>query len=163
MTIHPEVIQYYLQGSAIQSSPSTQVSSSSDIDDEEWEDIPPETPDFTMVASLIADEQATQFLNEGAKVPGDQNPFNHTDAEAVFKQALDEVEAVGHIPSGLGMLEEEWDEDGYSEIEVISSKRQGKKNITVMLPDFIWRPRAIRWCQALTVLYHTLDAIMDTE
>ena len=60
MTIHPEVIQYYL-GSAIQSSTSTQVSSSSDMDDEEWEDVPPETTDFAMVASLIADEQAAQF------------------------------------------------------------------------------------------------------
>ena len=83
----------------MQSSSSTQVSSRSDIDDEEWEDIPPETPDFTLTASLIADEQPTQFLNEGAKVPEDQNPFNHIDAEVGFKQALDEVEAVGHISS----------------------------------------------------------------
>ena len=91
----------------MQSSSSTQVSSRSDIDDEEWENIPPETPDFTITASLIADEQPTQFLNEGAKVPKDQNPFNHIDAETGFKQALNEVEAVGHIPSGLSMLEED--------------------------------------------------------
>jgi len=133
------------------------------MDDEEWEDVPPETTDFAMVASLIADEQAAQFLNEGAQAPEDQNPFNHIDAEAVFKQALEEVEAIEYIPSGLGMLQEEWDKDGYPEIEVISGRKRGKQDLTIVLPDFIWRPRAIRWCQALTVLYQTIDVVMDTE
>lgn len=161
VTIHPGVIQHYL-GSTIQPLQSPQMSSSSDMYDQEWEEIPLETSDLNTIASLIADEQAAQFLHEGAQVPQDHNPFSHPGAETVFAEALEEVQAIEYIPSGLGILEEEWDEDGYPELEVIHGRR-GKKELTVVLPDFVWRPRAIRWCQALTVLNHTLAIVMDTE
>ncbi|KIM52119.1 hypothetical protein SCLCIDRAFT_39426, partial [Scleroderma citrinum Foug A] len=119
VTIHPGVVQHYLGSTSIQLSQSSQISPSSDMDDQEWEEIPLETTDLTMIASLIAEEQTAQFLHEGAQVPRDHNPFSHSGAETVFTEALEEVQAIGYIPSGLGMLEEEWDGDGYPELEVI--------------------------------------------
>lgn len=163
VTIHPGVVQHYLGSTSIQLSQSSQISPSSDMDDQEWEEIPLETTDLTMIASLIAEEQTAQFLHEGAQVPRDHNPFSHSGAETVFTEALEEVQAIGYIPSGLGMLEEEWDGDGYPELEVIHSGKRGKKELTIVLPDFVWRPKAIRWCQALAVLNHTLAIVMDTE
>jgi len=160
VTIHPDVIQHYL-GFAGQSN--SQMSSSLDSDTQEWEDIPLDSTDLTTVATLVAEEQATQILHEGAQVPNDDNPFPTPQAEMVFQDAFERLHEMEHIPSGFGILEEEWGEDGYPETEVIHSRRQGKKELIVELPHFIWQPRAIRWCQSLAVLNSTLEIIMDTE
>ncbi|KAI6149919.1 hypothetical protein BKA82DRAFT_135849, partial [Pisolithus tinctorius] len=118
VTIKPDAIQHYL-GLATQS---PQMSPSPDLEDQEWEDIPLESTDLTMVASLIAEEQAAQILHEGAQVPEDHNPFPYPQTEVIFGDALERLQEMEHIPSGLGMLEEEWGEDGYPEIEVILSR-----------------------------------------
>ncbi|KAI6138365.1 hypothetical protein BKA82DRAFT_4021102 [Pisolithus tinctorius] len=56
------------------------MSSSPDLEDQEWEDVPLESTDLTMVASLIAEEQAAQILHEGTQAPEDHNPFPYTQA-----------------------------------------------------------------------------------
>jgi hypothetical protein len=50
------------------------------------------------------------------------------------------------------MLPEEWDESGYPVFETVKLGRRGGKELHIALPDEIWRPRAVVWCQALEVM-----------
>lgn len=130
-------------------------------DDDEWEDIADDsemTTGHSDLPSIIADDQASQFANDGAAVPMEISPFSTSNWEEVFKLALQHVQEIGHVPYGFGIQEEEWDVDGYPEIEVIPSGRCGQKEIIVQLLDFIWHPWAIKWCQALGVLVHILES-----
>ncbi|KIM68539.1 hypothetical protein SCLCIDRAFT_105599, partial [Scleroderma citrinum Foug A] len=138
LTLHPEVLaHYYGSGSTSQSQQSqTEINSNGQNSNEEWED----------------------FLHKAAKVPKHINPFDHEDLENVFKQALNKVQRLNHMPFELGVREEEWDNEGYPEMEIIPSRRN--KKLVIELPHFVWYPRAVYWCQALEVLGHTL-ALVD--
>ncbi|KAF8131305.1 hypothetical protein K438DRAFT_839544 [Mycena galopus ATCC 62051] len=46
------------------------------------------------------------------------------------------------VPSGYGLLEDEWDEDGYPSFEILKSGCRGGKQLQIAPPDGIWRPRA---------------------
>ena len=166
LTIHPEVMNHYY-GSRI-ASQQEQTHSETNLDeqdsDEEWEEVEDDeavtSGHHADLTSWIAEEQAPQFLHEPANVPKQTNPFNHQGLEIVFKQALDKVQGLGHIPSGLGIREEEWDDEGYSKMEAILSKWWGQKELVIELPHFLWYPRAVKWCQALEVLNYTM-ALVD--
>ncbi|KAI5994240.1 hypothetical protein EDC04DRAFT_2586392, partial [Pisolithus marmoratus] len=156
ITLHPDVVSHYL-GVQHQTNQPTSGDSS---DNEEWEDVLDDNDmatEHSDLPSMIADDQAPEFAHDGAAVPLEVNPFPSPDWQAAFWQALQHVQEIGHIPSGYGMLEQEWGGDGYPELEVIPSGRRGQKEIIVELPGFIWQPRAVRWCQALQVLIHILE------
>ncbi|KAI6016756.1 hypothetical protein EDC04DRAFT_2577166, partial [Pisolithus marmoratus] len=119
-------------------------------DNEEWEAVLDDNDmatEHSDLPSMIANDQAPEFAHDGAAVPLEVNPFPSPDWQAAFWQALQHVQEIGHIPSGYGMLEQEWGGNGYPELE----------EIIVELPGFIWQPRAVRWCQALQVLIHILE------
>ena len=165
LTLHPDVLaHYYGSGSTSQSQQSqTEINSNGQNSDEEWEDvedIEAGSVPYTELPLLIAEEQASQFLHKAAKVPKHINPFDHEDLENVFKQALDEVKRLNHMPFELGVREEEWGNEGYPEIEIIPSSHRRNKELVVELPHFVWYPWAVYWCQALEVLGHTL-ALVD--
>ncbi|KAH7903565.1 hypothetical protein BJ138DRAFT_1020415, partial [Hygrophoropsis aurantiaca] len=161
--IHPDIIQHYYGSSAQGEHPTPPPVESTD--EEEWEDVEMTTEAATGYAdlpSLIADDQAPQFLHDGVSVPKHASPFPESELEDAFWLALREVQELDYIPAGYGMIEEEWDGEGYPEIEVIRSGRRGRKEMTIALPDCTWRPRAVRWCQALEVLTYTLGAINES-
>ena len=132
---------------------------SHDQDDGGWEDIEDGGNNpcgvITDLPSRIAAEQSSQFLHEAAAVPKHSNPFT-APAFTAFTAALAQVHQLQHIPIGLGIREEEWDSDGYPEIEVIRSSRRGRKELAIELPHSLWYARAIQWCQALEVFNHTI-------
>ena len=142
LTLHPDMLaHYYGSGSTSQSRQSqTEINSNGQNSDEEWEDvedIEAGSVPYTKLPSLIAEEQASQFLHKVAKVPKHINPFDHEDLENVFKQALDEVKKLNHMPFELGVREEEWGNEGYPEIEIIPSSHQRNKELVVELPHFV--------------------------
>ena len=128
--------------------------------DDEWEDITDGDSsemafDHSDLPSMIADDWASEFVNDGAPIPMEVNPFpTDSDWQKVFGQALQEVQRIEHIPYGYGIQEEEWDE-----IEVIPSGCQEHKEIIIELLDFIWKPWAIKWCQAVEIFIHILKSI----
>ncbi|KAI5982901.1 hypothetical protein EDC04DRAFT_2616344 [Pisolithus marmoratus] len=80
-------------------------------DNEEWEDVLDDNDmatEHSDLPSMIADDQAPEFAHDGAAVPLEVNPFPSPDWQAAFWQALQHVQEIGHIPSGYGMLEQEW-------------------------------------------------------
>ncbi|KAJ7489641.1 hypothetical protein B0H11DRAFT_2229664 [Mycena galericulata] len=109
--------------------------------EEDWED-------------LIEDVQASNeyhFHHEPVPVPKHANPFSDN-ALQLFDSALSEANDLHVIPSGYGMLPEEWENGSYPAFEILKSGRKGSRELRVGLPDSVWRPRAQLWVRALAVL-----------
>ena len=77
--------------------------------DDEWEDITDGDSsemafDHSDLPSMIADDWASEFVNDGAPIPMEVNPFpTDSDWQKVFGQALQEVQRIEHIPYGYGI------------------------------------------------------------
>ncbi|KAJ6492442.1 hypothetical protein C8R47DRAFT_975885, partial [Mycena vitilis] len=116
------------------------------------EDVPEE--DETLDARIGVD-QNPQIRHEAIEVPDHRNPFGEdSDTESEFFEVLAEVVRQKITPAGYGMLPEEWDEDGYPDVEVLRAGKQMKTRIPVSLGHPIWADRARLWVQGLNVLSH---------
>ena len=102
---------------------------------------------------------ASNFKHEAVQVPKHQPPFeghaNEDVLQAALERAIVELDAEDIIPLGYGMRPEEWGSEGYPTVECIQVGRRGRKEYYVSLTDKLWRPRAIRWVQAL----HSLNEL----
>ncbi|KAJ6455080.1 hypothetical protein C8R47DRAFT_996965 [Mycena vitilis] len=107
----------------------------------------------------IGVEQGPQIRHEAIEVPDHRNPFSeHPVAEQKFWAVLAEVVEQEIIPAGYGMLPEEWDEEGYPDVEILEAGRLMKKKIRVSLAHPLWAQRARLWVQGLNVLAHFVNA-----
>ncbi|KAJ7183656.1 hypothetical protein C8R46DRAFT_1159146 [Mycena filopes] len=115
-------------------------------------------PDEEVPAALedqIALDQNPQIRHDAIEVPDHRNPFSDdTGSESLFFELLAEVVEEEVIPTGYGVLPEEWGEDGYPDVEILTAGKRGKTKIRVSLANPIWRQRAELWVQALNVLSH---------
>ncbi|KAJ7851392.1 hypothetical protein B0H14DRAFT_3451359 [Mycena olivaceomarginata] len=85
-------------------------------------------------------------------VPKHANPFDDDDTMGLFCDVLETAIREDIVPPGYGLLPEEWDEEGYPAFEILKSGRRGSKQLRIVLPDDIWRPRAETWGRALAIL-----------
>lgn len=106
------------------------------------------------LAEQIANNQKPHVRHEGAPVPLHTNPFQHAEAESRFFGVLGEVVKNGIIPTGYGMLIDEWEDGIYPDVEYLRIGLHGKKEIQVSLAAPVWRRRAQLWVQGLSVLSH---------
>ncbi|KAF8215165.1 hypothetical protein K438DRAFT_1473660, partial [Mycena galopus ATCC 62051] len=105
------------------------------------------------LAESIGFDQGPQICHDAVDVPDHKNPFaDEPNQENLFFDVLAEVVREGIIPAGYGLLPEEWDEDGYPDVEILPAGRQMKTNFRMSLANPIWRQRATIWVQALSVL-----------
>jgi hypothetical protein len=70
----------------------------------------------------------------------------------ILVDVLADLEA---IPEDNGILEDEWEDDDYPEIESIKLGTSGKEWL-IVLPRDEWFPRAVQWAQALDLLKRCL-------
>ena len=91
---------------------------------------------------------------EPVSVPDHNHPFLSDDSDEMraFVVMLATYEASSYIPSGYGMLPEEWEDGLYPTIQVIPTGRRGSKQLEIGLPDTIWRSRSELWVRALDVM-----------
>jgi hypothetical protein len=90
--------------------------------------------------------------HEPIAVPKHSSPFeNRPELHQTFLANLHLLGQAGKLPTGFGLLPEEWDEDGYPGAEPIPYGGRHRTK-TISLPHHIWHPRAILWGQALFVL-----------
>ena len=126
------------------------ISGAGHASDEDSSDDEPDT--------LQTDTDALTNVLEGPTVPESHNPFPDAHSESLFFEALQRVLLDAAIPIGYNIHPNEWEPEGYPTIEVIRSGRRGQREITIGLADEIWRPRAIRWVQAVNLLTRIFDA-----
>ncbi|KAG1848385.1 hypothetical protein C8R48DRAFT_610934 [Suillus tomentosus] len=161
--IHPDIIRQYYGTAGKPMHRAPHQTGAGHPSDEEWEDIDDfedpgvETEDLQELPQLIAADHDSHFHHKPVRVPKHASPFNSATLHNTFYQAFTQVREAGHIPEGFGVLPHEWDGDEYPSHEIIRSGRQGTKELRIPLPDFIWRPRAIKWCQALDVMFRLLE------
>lgn len=96
-------------------------------------------------------DQIVNVRHHAVRPPRAQNPFLVNTDHHTFIQELDRVIAAQDIPAGLGVRPEEWEEDGYPQVETLARRGRGSR-ITVELPQEIWGPRAVVWAQALFLM-----------
>jgi len=148
--VHPDVVnQYY----GVHGHPTRRASGQTGAghpadeesdDEDDWED----------VGERVAADQETHIRHEPIEVPESTDPFINPDLRDVFERSLAAVQEQEIIPPGYGLLLEEWEDGVYPSVEVIWSGRRGTKELTISLPDFLWRPKAELWGQALSLLTH---------
>ncbi|KAJ3863520.1 hypothetical protein EV359DRAFT_42982, partial [Lentinula novae-zelandiae] len=104
----------------------------------------------------VAQASSRQFLPKPVKTPRHICPLTNKEM-AIFNEALQLAVAQGIVPVGYGICPEEWKDNHYPSIEIIQTGRKGAKEISVQLPDFIWRPRAHLWTLGLNILEHIVE------
>jgi hypothetical protein len=112
------------------------------MDEDDWEDI----------QGQLAEDIEHNFHHSPVDVPKHSAPFRTQVAVDVFNGSLEELQAKQIIPAGFGITAVEWGNEGYPSYEVIRTGRRGRKELRIDLPDFVWRPRAELWVQALHIL-----------
>ncbi|KAJ7638258.1 hypothetical protein FB45DRAFT_739937, partial [Roridomyces roridus] len=119
--------------------PDEAVEDSADVDISEEEEL----------ENQIGADLQKNIRHEPVKVPRHRSPFKDAELQNLFVQQLDALQLQPDIlPEEYGVLEEEWEEKDYLEIEVFRPGTQGKE-LSIILPRQIWYPRAARWAQAL--------------
>ncbi|KAJ7758913.1 hypothetical protein B0H14DRAFT_2404259, partial [Mycena olivaceomarginata] len=108
----------------------------------------------------IAAEQAQNIRHAPVKVARHGSPFpEDAEMEQDFLDLLEEVLAQADVlPQNYGVLEEEWDEEEYPELEIIRTGTKGKE-LRIILPREEWYDRAVRWAQALDLLNRVLEEL----
>lgn len=105
------------------------------------------------LADQIAQDQNPQIRHEEIEVPDHRNPFaDDPVSESNFFEVLARVVEAEIVPAGYSLLPEEWEEDGYPDIEILTAGKQGETKIRMSLANPIWKQRAELWVQALNVL-----------
>jgi hypothetical protein len=100
----------------------------------------------------VEEEQQSNIRHEGVEAPSHMCPFETDIVESIFLETLRRLREQGTVPEGMGIHPSEWGNDGYPSYEIIRVGRKGKAELRVALPDEIWRPRALLWCQALDAM-----------
>ncbi|KAI6149925.1 hypothetical protein BKA82DRAFT_3977200, partial [Pisolithus tinctorius] len=92
--------------------------------DDEWEDVVDNSDVATQnsdLPSVITADQVPEFANDGVPVLKGVSPFPSPAWQELFHLSMQKVQEIGHIPSGYGIRDEEWDGEGYPELETIPS------------------------------------------
>jgi hypothetical protein len=146
--VHPDVInQYYgIHGRQTRWAPDQTGAGHPEEEDDadDWEDL----------EEMVGADQEENIRHEPIEVPETADPFSTPELRVAFEAAFASVQEHGLIPTGYGLLPEEWDDSLYPSVEVIRSGRRGTKELAISLPDFLWRPKAEMWGQALDILTH---------
>lgn len=154
--IHPDILAEYYGVDHQPEGPVDSHLSDSDEEPEGGSGIESED-DNNVEVEAIATHQAGNFnAVDAVDVPQSHSPFAEDEDLNEFRIALQVVNAANLIPHGYGLLPEEWEEETYPTLEVLRSGRRGGREITVGLPEQVWRSRAELWGRALDVLSRIL-------
>lgn len=114
-------------------------------------------PEIDNLETAITNNTSHNFNPEAVDVPEIASPFLTPADEQEFYAALAVLQNEQVIPAGYGLLPDEWDDHSYPTLEVLGSGRRGRREITVSLPEIIWRPRAELWGCAVDLLIRLLE------
>jgi hypothetical protein len=166
--LHPDVIERYygVEGTQINRHPGQSgaglLQDEGDLDSDDEIDLDGEVmdedgDDWEDIQDQLAEDIEHNFHHSPVDVPKHSVPFLTQMAADVFTGSLEELQSQQLVPVGFGMTSDEWGDEGYPSYEIIRTGRRGRKELRIDLPDFIWRPRAELWVQALHTLIRTKE------
>ena len=156
-SIHPGVLQRYLgmtKWGVIRHPHQTGAGNppeEEDSDEDSKADIPHNLGD-----RMRADQQGN-ITHPAIEVPSKTCPFGVAGL-ALFKEVYEQATSSGVIPRGYGIQEDEWEDGEYTSVETLKTGRK-RKELTVSLPDSVWRPRAENWVRGLECMSYVLYAL----
>jgi hypothetical protein len=137
------------------------ITSDDDDTSEDGGDANPTTEE--LLENQIEGDIAQNIRHQPVKVARHHSPFEDPDVQDNFLELLDEVlSQPEHLPDDYGILEDEWEDDDYPEIESIKPGTNGKELI-IVLPRAEWFPRAAQWVQALDFLTRYLHELQEQD
>jgi hypothetical protein len=166
--LHPDVIERYygVEGTQINQHPGQSgaglLQDEGDLDSDDEIDLDGEMmdedgDDWKDIQDQLAEDIEHNFHHSPVDVSKHSVPFLTQMAADVFTGSLEELQSQQLVPVGFGMTSDEWGDEGYPSYEIIRTGRRGRKELRIDLPDFIWRPRAELWVQALHTLIRTKE------
>ena len=88
------------------------------------------------LAERIAQDQRSHIRHEGIDVPLHGNPFvDNSAGEDNFWRVLAEVVQENIIPEGVGLHQDEWEDETYPLYEVLRIGNKGMREIKISLED----------------------------
>ncbi|KAJ7757362.1 hypothetical protein DFH07DRAFT_742186, partial [Mycena maculata] len=165
--IHPDAINWYygVAGATLRRSRhQTGAGIGSDDEEDNGDDSDEEEADVEeQLENQVQADLAQNIRHRPIKVARHQSPFKDAQKETTFLQFLGQLLAEPELlPEDYGILEDEWEDDDYPEMEMIRPGTSGKEMV-VILPRSDWFPRAARWAQALDLITRVLREIEDDE
>lgn len=118
---------------------------------------PAENATLDVLRAELKLEQEKNVRHPPVQVPAKSNPFKLPGEEQAFWDAVFQANQEDFSPVGYGILEEEWDQGVYPEIESLRVGKRKNSTQDIVLPCSIWLPRAVQWARALHVLKYCLD------
>ncbi|KAI0093417.1 hypothetical protein BDY19DRAFT_990059 [Irpex rosettiformis] len=114
----------------------------------------PAAPDIAngIEVEAVAQDNEHNFNHEAVDVPESEDPFATMEEEQVFWATLAILQEEQFIPEGYGLLVEESEDEAYPVVEILQPGRRGRQEITISLPEHVWRPRAELWGRAIDLL-----------
>ncbi|KII84219.1 hypothetical protein PLICRDRAFT_58020 [Plicaturopsis crispa FD-325 SS-3] len=165
--VHPDVIsQYYgVSGRARRRADGETGAGhdpeESDLDDDHDDASEAAEIDDDDLAERVAADQEHHIRHEAVDVARSSNPFPTDEFRDIFWTAFHTVHANGTVPTGFGLLENEWEGGEYMPFEILRTGKKGKKELRVALPGHIWRPRAEKWGRALDLMLRLQQMLED--
>ncbi|KAJ6592418.1 hypothetical protein B0H19DRAFT_917321 [Mycena capillaripes] len=163
--IHPDAINRYygVAGRRLRRSRNrTGAGISSDDEAEEDDNDDEHEPNVEeQLENQVQADLVQNIRHQPVKVAKHRSPFKDEELEDHFLSLLEDLLAQPAVlPEDYGILEDEWEEDDYPEIEIIRPGTKGKE-LAVILPRAEWFPRAARWAQGLDLMTRVLHELED--
>lgn len=162
--IHPDAINRYygVAGRRLRRS-RNQTGAGIASDDEAEEDSDEDQPSVEEeLENQVQADITRNIRHQPVKVAKHRSPFKDAELEVHFLAVLEDHLAQPDLPDDYGILEDEWEEEDYPEIEIIRPGTKGKE-LAVILPRDYWFPRAVRWVQGLDLMTRVLHELEESE
>jgi hypothetical protein len=114
-----------------------------------------EPGEYERLRENIAADLQPNIKHDPVEAPRCALPFKDPNVMAIFVSTLRQVRHARHIPGGLGLRPDEWEEGRYPTEEVLRFGRR-RQELVVSLPENPWFLRALAWGQALDVMSHIM-------
>ncbi|PSR71725.1 hypothetical protein PHLCEN_2v12399 [Hermanssonia centrifuga] len=116
------------------------------------------------IGDRIAHDQQPNIRHEPIPVPDNFTPFVDEDSSQLFHDTWEVYKDINVLPpNGYGVHEDEMEEGGYESFEILRMGKRGGKEMTISLPEHIWRRRAEQWAKGLYLMNHIVYSVDNSE
>ncbi len=99
--------------------------------------------------SRVLCHQRRSVRHEAIPTPRNESPFESVQQEEEFKTKLERIQIQGTVPDSYNLTRRELGNKPYPNMESLPGRMCGSRELNIILPPEVWRPRALIWAQAL--------------